>query len=459
MVVTTVGDEVNLDIPSPENVGSGVELYDDSVGPNGRPWKFKTLTSSDDSIEITDNTNEVDLKVTATPSATTLQQAYNASGAVDPQIQLSDANGPVSIWTDSTTLDAALKLQKGIQYGDDFNTAPNFRIFTTSGGFAGKNTGVSIEGQDNAEDDPAAAGGDVINTAGSNTSGGAAGLGGHVINQAGTGPTSDGTVDNKVGTTLVLRSESDKNTSFFDLLLSSVVAATRKLIYVATGGTWSYEVDSEVVDAVGHEVKWPGKPTRDAGQKFQVGDIISVRVDDANNAITEWTPFAAIRQAKASYANASLDQWNGGNWVLPKDNATAEIAPDQLETTLDLANDFTLDAGGNGGRIVYSGADPKTFRVSFNFTAVRPPAISLDARGQFFIGLKPNGDPDFVQLDPSQQFHRFNIIDCDSVISVEALVEVGSGDALALMGTSDAGAASDGLGIQLKGYTLVVTEV
>jgi hypothetical protein len=73
--------------------------------------------------------------------------------------------------------------------------------------------------------------------------------------------------------------------------------------------------------------------------------------------------------------------------------------------------------------------------------------------------LKPSGDPDFVQIGSSGQWHRFNIIDCDDVLNVEALVEVAEGDAIALMGTSDAGAASDGLGIQLKGYTLVVTEV
>jgi hypothetical protein len=414
-----------------QNVGSGPgEIFRDKTG--GDTFNLRTLKSEGGTVTITVDGDEVNLEAAAPPPEdTTLQEAYDASGTDDPQIQLSDANGPVKIDTANTSLDAALELQKGISYGDDFNTAPNFRIFCINeGGFAGKNIGVSVEAQDNNEDDASAAGGDVINKAGSNTSGGAEGLGGNVIHQAGTGPSNNGSVDSKIGSTLSLRTTDTENRSFFDFVLESPGSATRGLTYFAAGSiaAWRFNIDTAVGGAASFNTSWPGKPTRGGGTKFRVGDIIQIRQDDANNAITEWKPFSEVRQSKASYASVGFNQWNGGNWVLPKDNATAVVVPDQLETALDLGNDFTLDDGGNGGRIVCSSTVPKTFRVSFNFTVIRPPQISLDARGQFFIGLKPSGDPDFV-------------------------------DALALMGTSDAGAASDGLGIQLKGYTLVVTEV
>jgi hypothetical protein len=179
-----------------QNVGSGPgEIFRDKTG--GDTFNLRTLKSEGGTVTITVDGDEVNLEAAAPPPEdTTLQEAYDASGTDDPQIQLSDANGPVKIDTANTSLDAALELQKGISYGDDFNTSPNFRIFCINeGGFAGKNIGVSVEAQDNNEDDASAAGGDVINKAGSNTSGGAEGLGGNVIHQAGTGPSNNGSVD------------------------------------------------------------------------------------------------------------------------------------------------------------------------------------------------------------------------------------------------------------------------
>lgn len=168
---------------------------------------------------------------------------------------------------------------------------------------------------------------------------------------------------------------------------------------------------------------------------------------------------ANLPPAVTDLIEIGYDQWNGGNWVLPKNNADPVIVPNQLETSIGVSENFVIEAGGAGGRAQFQGQGPKNVRISMSFTVIRPPEVSLDARGQFFIGLKVPPNPDFEVLPNSQQWKRFNIIDCDDVIHLEALVEMEDETSIALMATSDAGALGSGLGIQLKGYTLTIVEV
>ena len=85
LAVATAGDEIDLKIDaSPENVGDGVEIYDDTVGPGNLPWKFKTLTSEDDSVTITDNGDEVDFSTNA-PKCMPMLSPIGAAGGAGAQ--------------------------------------------------------------------------------------------------------------------------------------------------------------------------------------------------------------------------------------------------------------------------------------------------------------------------------------------------------------------------------------
>lgn len=159
-----------------------------------------------------------------------------------------------------------------------------------------------------------------------------------------------------------------------------------------------------------------------------------------------------------SYAYTFFEGWNN-TWLLPKNNATPVIVPADLATSLNPTQDFTAVAAGAGGRVTYTGAMAKTFRLTCVITAVRPPAITLDARGQFFLGVKLAANPGYDPITGSQQWKRFNIIDCDDVITLVALAPLSTGDSVSLMGTSDAPAAGAGLAVEIKGYSLAIDEV
>lgn len=151
------------------------------------------------------------------------------------------------------------------------------------------------------------------------------------------------------------------------------------------------------------------------------------------------------------YGYNGFDQWNGAVWTLPKNFAAPAVVPNQLEAVLGDAQNFVQDVGIAGGRLKYTGADTKTFRVTIDFSAYRP-AGPIDAIGHFYLGL--NG----VAINPTVQSQRFSIINFNNGLSLSALVTLSTNDVLSLMGTSDAPALGSGLQIKLAGYSLTVTE-
>jgi hypothetical protein len=173
----------------------------------------------------------------------------------------------------------------------------------------------------------------------------------------------------------------------------------------------------------------------------------------------EDTIFLSVTPVPGDFAALNFSQWNGGNWVLPKDNAVPVVVPGQLVTAMEASTGFSMDAGGAGGRTIYNADADKFFRVTCSSTVVRPPAVSLDARGQFYLGRKLDGELVFTPIAGSQQWKRLNIIDCDDVITVETIISMQQNTVIALMGTSDAGDATGGLGITIRGYSLTITEV
>jgi hypothetical protein len=147
-------------------------------------------------------------------------------------------------------------------------------------------------------------------------------------------------------------------------------------------------------------------------------------------------------------------------WTLPLSGQPPVVPPDNLQTVAAAGalNDFTLLGGGSGlgGRVRYTGTETRSFRIGITATTVRPVFSIFDAIASFYVGVDTGGG--FAQISQSIQRERYNLVEADVVVHVEAIAELAPNDEVALMVGSNA-APAIGLSLRLDGYTLVVTSV
>lgn len=148
-------------------------------------------------------------------------------------------------------------------------------------------------------------------------------------------------------------------------------------------------------------------------------------------------------------------------WLLPFNGDPAEFPPDNLKTVLGEVNGFTLLGGGtgDGGRVEYTGTETRVFRIGITLTTVRPSISFFDSVATYYVGIQGPGGGGFTEIPISRQSERYNIVESDVVVHVEALAELQTGSQVALMATSVAPPLSSGLRVRIDGYSLVITSV
>ncbi|MCP4244705.1 MAG: hypothetical protein GY772_29530 [bacterium] len=204
----------------------------------------------------------------------------------------------------------------------------------------------------------------------------------------------------------------------------------------------------------------PGKVYKD-----KTGATLNFRTLESQDGSLNITPTLPadftvnLEVATNPYAFIGWRGWDPpGSWTLPLALDPPVVPPNNLQTVAapGALNDFTLLGGGLGGRVRYTGTQTRSFRIGITATTVRPVFSIFDAIASFYVGVNTGGG--FSQISQSIQRERYNLVEADVVVHVEAIAELDPNDEVALMVGSNA-APAIGLALRLDGYTLVVTSV
>jgi hypothetical protein len=339
----------------------------------------------------------------------------------------------------------------GIEYAVNGDGVSDFAIFGETLGFSDKNGTLALRGQDNFGDDPTSEGGDVVLQAGLAT--GANGVGGKIRLKTGTNLGGGGELIRTVDTVDTYTDTKTLATYFTDLMLSGDLPA-RKLLFSDPTATLDYSLSYEgtIAGAEGYDIELPGKPTRPGGDKFQIGDILSVRADDANNALLQWSNILDVQQAALPRVAIHFDiTAPSTSFVIPAGVVPVKLPPAAEFGTLESGfdTDFSQNASGS---VIYEGLETFAAKITATLSVQRTAGNDQTLLAFINIGTPPAVGTGLLAYGQQVEITATNEL---FIIHVEAVAEITPSDQVQVwIQRTDGGPAYN---LNVQSYTLAVT--